>query len=273
MMIVFSDLDGSLLDHDTYDWGPAQPALTLLKERSVPLVLVSSKTLAELNEFREQLELEHPVVAENGAVIDIPTGYFGTDVRPMTIAVTRAELQSAYEEVKLAHGFRCEAFYELGVSGIARETGLPERQAILANDRKASEPVLWRDDERSAARFQQEMLSRGLRCVRGGRFLHLMGNTGKAEAVTLLLNAYCSARPGTTVTSVSLGDAPNDLGMLSVTDIAVVIPGEHRHAMNVDTKARVLRPASAGPAGWNAAMMSLLEERFDLCPAAKNDGE
>jgi len=271
-MIVFSDLDGSLLDHDTYDWAPAQPALALLDEQSIPLVLVSSKTLAELEEIREQLELGHPVVVENGAVVDIPSGYFSADVKPPASAVTRAELQSVYRDVKRQHGFRCEAFYELGVSGIARETGLPERQAGLANERQATEPVLWHDDDESAQRFQQEMTSRGLRCVRGGRFLHLMGDTGKAEAVSQLLDAYSGMWPGKTMTSVSLGDAPNDLGMLSVTDIAVVIPGKHRYPMNVGANTRVLRPSMAGPVGWNAAMMSLLKERFDSYPTAKGNG-
>ncbi len=271
-MIVFSDLDGSLLDHDTYDWAPAQPALALLKERSVPLILVSSKTLAELEEFRVLLELQHPVVAENGAVIDVPDGYFGGDAERPASAVARAELQSVYEDVKSTYGFRCEAFYELGVSGIARETGLSERRAGLANDRQASEPVLWRDDERRAEQFRQAMISRGLRCVRGGRFLHVMGNTGKAEAVNQLLDAYAHVWPGGETTSVSLGDAPNDLGMLSVTDVAVVIPGKHGHPMNVDTPTRVLRPTLAGPAGWNAAMMSLLEEQLGSYSTTKIDG-
>ena len=65
MLIVFSDLDGSLLDHDTYDWAPARPALEALRESGIPLVLVSSKTLAELDDYRRQLDLRHPVVAEN----------------------------------------------------------------------------------------------------------------------------------------------------------------------------------------------------------------
>lgn len=43
-LILFSDLDGTLLDHDTYDWSPAQPALKQLAALEVPLVLTSSKT-------------------------------------------------------------------------------------------------------------------------------------------------------------------------------------------------------------------------------------
>ena len=272
-MIVFSDLDGSLLDHDSYDWHPARPALEMLKSLDIPLVLVSSKTLAELEDYRSQLDLQHPVVAENGAAVHIPDDYFPASATYPAGMVSRSELQSAYAAVKAAEAFDCEAFYELGVSGIIRETGLSQQQAMRANDRKASEPILWLDSDGRAAEFERQMKTRGLRCIRGGRFLHLMGDTDKEEAVRQLLDAYSEKWPGKTLASVSLGDGPNDLGMLACTDVAVVIPGKHEHDMTLDTQNRILRPTSPGPAGWNEAMLVLLAERQDNSPSAHNNGE
>ena len=272
MLIVFSDLDGSLLDHDTYDWRPAQPALEALDERGIPLVLVSSKTLSELEDYRGQLDLPHPVVAENGAVIAVPAGYFPDSVAFSQDEISRADLQADYEEVKQAGSFKCQAFFELGVAGIIRETGLTEEQALRANDRQASEPVLWLDSEARAGKFEQEMQARGRRCVRGGRFLHLMGNTSKEQAVHLLLDAYSCKWPGAVLTSVSLGDGPNDLGMLASTDIAVVIPGKHEHRMTLESQNRVLRPTMPGPAGWNDAILAILAEQQDNRPSAHSNG-
>ena len=262
-MIVFTDLDGTLLDHDTYVWTPARPALEKLGELEIPLVLVSSKTLAELEDYRDQLRLPHPVVAENGAVISSPADYFEDSIDCSAESAPRDELRSAYAEVKLAFGFDCEAFYELGVPGIIRETGLAEQQAIRANDRKASEPILWRDTKDRAMQFEQEMNERGLRCIQGGRFLHLIGNTGKEEAVRQLLAGFARKWPDATLVSVSLGDGPNDLGMLSSTDIAVVIPGKHNYSMTLAGTNRVLKPTLPGPAGWNEAMLALLAELQD----------
>ena len=256
-LIVFTDLDGTLLDHDTYDWQPAVPALETLRARNIPVVLVSSKTLAELEDYRAQLELAHPVVAENGAAVDIPDDCFPASTFSAG-TVLRAELQSAYREVKRAGGFSCEAFFEFGVQGIIRETCLTEEQAARANDRRASEPVLWCDTDERAVEFEREMAERGLRCIRGGRFLHLMGNTSKEQAVRELLEAYSNKWPGRALTSVSLGDGPNDLGMLAATDIAVIIPGKHNHRMTLESQNRILRPESAGPAGWNEAILRIL---------------
>jgi mannosyl-3-phosphoglycerate phosphatase len=91
--------------------------------------------------------------------------------------------------------------------------------------------------------------------------MHLMGNTDKASAVSRLLEAYSCKWPGLALTSVSLGDGPNDLGMLASTDIAVIIPGKHTHPMNLKSQNRILKPASPGPAGWNEAMMTVLKDQ------------
>ncbi len=42
--LVFTDLDGTLLNHDDYSWEAARPALEELQRQSIPLILVSSKT-------------------------------------------------------------------------------------------------------------------------------------------------------------------------------------------------------------------------------------
>jgi hypothetical protein len=131
-LIVFTDLDGTLLDHDTYEWQPAMLALDTLKARDIPLVLVSSKTLAELRDYRAQLGLAHPIVAENGAATDIPDGYFPESTFPEG-TVPRAELQSVYREVKQAGGFDCEAFFELGIAGIVADGCVRDAQEIRAS--------------------------------------------------------------------------------------------------------------------------------------------
>ena len=259
-ILVFSELDGSLLDHDTYDWTPAQPSLDALRERGIPLVLVSSKTLAELEHYQSEFGLQHPVVAENGAAIHVPPGYFRDSNVVAGVATSRDDIQSTYRRVKAELNCQCEAFFELGTSGIMEATGLSREQATLAQERLGSEPVLWLDTEERLGSFEQAVRQDGLRCVRGGRFVHLMGATDKAEAVGKLIEAYRNEWPGCTITSVSLGDGPNDLGMLACTDVGVIIPGKHNQPMPLESGNRVLKPESRGPAGWNEAIQMLLSE-------------
>ncbi|MGB9606864.1 MAG: hypothetical protein ACPL88_13400, partial [Bryobacteraceae bacterium] len=55
VLAVFSDLDGTLLDTARYDFTPALPALAALRRHGFPLVLVSSKTRAEMEYWRRRL--------------------------------------------------------------------------------------------------------------------------------------------------------------------------------------------------------------------------
>ena len=64
-LIIFTDLDGTLLDSG-YSFRKAMPALRLIKEKDIPLVLCSSKTKTEIDYYRKKLENDHPFVSENG---------------------------------------------------------------------------------------------------------------------------------------------------------------------------------------------------------------
>ncbi|HKQ32701.1 MAG TPA: HAD hydrolase family protein, partial [Thermodesulfobacteriota bacterium] len=74
--VVYTDLDGTLLDHHTYSFDKAVPALRLLESEGVPLIINSSKTRPEIERYRSLLGNTHPFVTENGGGIFIPENYF-----------------------------------------------------------------------------------------------------------------------------------------------------------------------------------------------------
>ena len=96
--VLFTDLDGTLLDHDTYSWAPALPALNELKLRGAAVVLCTSKTRAELMRLRTELRLNDPFITENGAGVFIPEGYFGQPVAGTT-------LREGFEVLTLGAGY------------------------------------------------------------------------------------------------------------------------------------------------------------------------
>jgi mannosyl-3-phosphoglycerate phosphatase family protein len=257
--VVFTDLDGTLLDHDTYDWQPAAAVLEELKGLEVPVVLVSSKTLPELEEHRQALVLQAPVIAENGAAIDTPAGYFPDDVGEELTSVDRSTLQRHFRELRDNGQYNCVSFEELGDAGIAAATGLTKDEAELANRRKASEPIQWNDTEERLREFAAAAEARGLRCTQGGRFVHLMGPVDKADAVAKLCDAYARKWPDSIIESIALGDGPNDLGMLRMADVAVVIPGGHEHPMPLDGHQQVRLASDPGPTGWASEMRTLID--------------
>ena len=74
-VVLFSDLDGTLLDHETYSFQDASEALELIKTKGIPLVLCTSKTREEIQHYRNLLDNRYPFISENGGGIFIPKNY------------------------------------------------------------------------------------------------------------------------------------------------------------------------------------------------------
>lgn len=67
-LAVFTDLDGTLLDHNTYSWDAARPALDRLVRLQCLVVLASSKTAAEVLALQDIMALSgQPALVENGS--------------------------------------------------------------------------------------------------------------------------------------------------------------------------------------------------------------
>lgn len=67
-LLIATDLDATFLNHD-YTWSEAAPAVARLRELGIPLVLNSSKTVAEMESLAKDLDLDSPIVAENGGCL------------------------------------------------------------------------------------------------------------------------------------------------------------------------------------------------------------
>ncbi|NVM22622.1 MAG: HAD hydrolase family protein, partial [Desulfobacterales bacterium] len=148
-VIVFTDLDGTLIDHDTYEFKEAEPSLDMLKQRAVPVIICSSKTRAEIELYRLRMGLGDPFIAENGSAVFIPR--CALDMGDMNfvekgiynvveLGMPYAELCAVLKEIKKKENFRMKGFGEMSVEQIADATGLPLEEARLAADREHSEP-------------------------------------------------------------------------------------------------------------------------------------
>ena len=186
-MIVFSDLDGTLLDHSTYSYAPANPALMKLRAARVPVVLASSKTGAEIAPLRRRIGMDHvPAIVENGAGFLVP-GADGTGDDSAYRAI-RAALDALPEDLRA--GF--EGFGDWGPDGIAERTGLDTGLAALAGQRCHSEPGLWIGAPADRGRFTAQLAAQGIVAQQGGRFLTLSFGATKADRMGELIETVRS---------------------------------------------------------------------------------
>ncbi|MCU0535678.1 MAG: HAD-IIB family hydrolase, partial [Hydrococcus sp. Prado102] len=60
--LIFTDLDGTLLNQDDYAYEAAIPVLEKLKTQQIPVVPVTSKTRQEVETLRQEIKLEDPFI-------------------------------------------------------------------------------------------------------------------------------------------------------------------------------------------------------------------
>ena len=256
-LIVFTDLDGTLLDHATYGWAPARPALEALRERGHWLVLASSKTAAEIAPLRADLGFIHcPAIVENGAGIlepgDAAGGFDDT---------ARRRILQALDGLPANLRARFAGFHNWSVAEISARTGLAPDAAQRAATREHSEPGLWSGTPRELEAFTRTLHDAGIVAQQGGRFLTLSFGATKAGRM-IEIAAERRAAEGSVLT-VALGDAPNDIEMLERADKGFIVRNDSHQGvppLDGEKSGTIVRSSAPGPSGWNECVLSVVAD-------------
>lgn len=266
-ILVFSDLDGTLLDHHTYSFSAALPTLNKLAERNIPVIPTTSKTYAELKQIRLDLGLDTPFIIENGAAIFIPVGFFKTQptdtvlkngfwIKEFSNPVSHwrgllAKLKGEFEG-KFTH------FASMTNDEIIEATGLSKEQAELASAREYGEPILWLGNDTDKSKFLIALQNLGAKPLQGGRFLHLSGECDKGKALNWLKEIYEFNIPTEAYTTIALGDGQNDVAMLNAADIAVRVLSPVNEPPTLTKENNVHTTKRYGPEGWADSLNQII---------------
>lgn len=269
--IIFTDMDGSLLDHDTYSHAEADELLVWLGNKQIPVIPVTSKTRAEVLVLREQLKNCHPFVVENGAAVFSPLDYFkhgdgsvvesdGYQVR--AFVQPRTHWLSLLDKVETHLNEAFISFAQAGVEGVMEMTGLAVNEARLASQREYGEPLKWLGSEDQFNMFEQYIVSQGGRLLRGGRFVHLSGYCDKGQALQSLFAEYQQHYFDKKIVSIALGDSHNDIAMLEAADYAIIIrsPMHDSPVLKDNAHQYVYKTKAEGPLGWVEGMSHVLNK-------------
>jgi len=265
-VIIFTDLDGSLLNHGDYSFAEATPSLDRIKRSGVPLIMTTSKTRREVEPLQREMGIREPFIVENGGGIFFPRGYRNLPLENgqqkdgytvIAIGTTYPMVREFLEKVRARFGIR--GFGDMAPAEIAELTGLPIEKAVLAREREFTEPfVMERPDD--IGLLGTLAMAEGLQVTRGGRFHHLMGvEQDKGEAVRIVRDVF-SRGSDAELTAIGLGDSENDLAMLERVDIPVLIPRPGKGYLDVRLPG-MIRAQKAGARGWNDVVQRLLDEQ------------
>jgi len=178
--LIFTDLDGTLLDHYNYQTAPAEKMIQTLVLNNIPIIPNSSKTLPEILLIREQLQLDTPFIIENGAAVYIPINHFkqqptGTTLQGQfwvkAFCKDKAHWLALLEQSGDTFQSSFKGFSEMDGPELAELTGLSLENAMMAKQRQYGEPINWLGDKALKSEFIKKMNLLGAQVLQGGRFL------------------------------------------------------------------------------------------------------
>jgi mannosyl-3-phosphoglycerate phosphatase len=269
-IVIFTDLDGTLLSYSDYSFDEALPALRMIRECRIPLVICSSKTGAEIKEYRKKLGNCHPFISENGGGIFIPSGYFKSAVRGynleeqgeyllLRLGAEYNELRRVLKDLK-NNGYGIVGFGDMTVREVAEITGLSQEEARMAQQRDFDEPFLFSGTREELDDVRRLIKERGFSSTEG-KYHHILGSSDKGKALSILVEIY--KKDYGDVVTVALGDSLNDLPMLSVVDYPVLVQQpEGGHDRRISLPA-LIKADGVGPRGWNRAILNLLSGQLN----------
>lgn len=269
-ILVFTDFDGTLLDHYTYSFENAAQCMTRLTQAGIPIIPNTSKTFAEVVELLKEMNLQSGFITENGAAVYMPKGFLPEKPRGAiwkngywvkSFAQPRSYWQDLIKRLKNNYPDQYEAFSEMSMERLIELTGLTPEKAELAATRQYSEPLLWKGTPEQLEQFVNDVRSMGAHPLKGGRFLHVCGDSNKGKALEWLSTEYKRQHKDMHVKSIALGDGNNDIDMLEVADFAVRISSPVHSAPQLKRTNHNYLSKAHGPEGWSQVMNQLIPEK------------
>ena len=257
-VIIFSDMDGTFLDHNTYSYAKAMPAIKKIRKNKTPLVFCSSRVCHEMDLYDEKLKLSNPVIAENGAAIFIPKNYFKfkykydyekDNYKVIHFGSNYKKLRQVLTKIKKETGYDIKGFGDLTLKELSKNAGISIGKAKLAKQRDCTEPFIL--NKGNIEKIKKLIKKYGLNYTKGGRYHYIMGKNDKGKAVSVLKKLF-KKKLGKIVT-IGIGDGFNDLPMLKNVDHGYLVKN-HKGQYSFKHKG-IIRINKIGPAGFNEAVL------------------
>jgi mannosyl-3-phosphoglycerate phosphatase len=269
-VVIFTDLDGTLLDHDTYEWESAKPSLKFCHQHKIPIIAVSSKTRAEIEFYQQKLGISAPFISESGGGIFFPKhrypeGPAGAasekNLWKWSSGPSYGVLVNALREIRDDLGWVIRGFSEMTPEEISTRTGLDLETSRLAASREYDEPfIIVEPMVRDMDALEKAAEKRGLKITIGGRFYHIHGKKDKGEAVKRVILWYKRSQPK--LITIALGDSPTDFSMFEMVNHPVLV-GSAAHTTDLADRIPGLKiMEETGPEGWNSAVLDILGKIF-----------
>lgn len=261
--VIFTDLDGTLLDPLTYSYVVTMPLVARLRTKGMPIIFCSSKTRAEQEVYRRKLGIEDPFIVENGGAIFINRGYFSFayeyhrvagDYQGIELGIPYGEVRKKLKEINEKNNLAIRGFGDMDAVAVANLTGLDVESAKLAKKREYEETLNLAGISPDIKFILKKIEEAGLKWNQGSRFYSASGKSDKGQATKIVIKLL--GKKLGKIKTIGIGDSFNDAPMLAEVDFPVLVqkPGSYWEKIELQNLYRV---SGVGPQGWVRAVEEL----------------
>lgn len=259
--VIYTDLDGTLLDLETYDHRITEESVHKLTNSGTPVIFCSSKTLAEQRYFQELFHLNTPMIIENGAGVVIPRtfhAYFEDLPHRIIDNYLLFSFTEGYnfilenlDRIRKELNLKLLGYHDLQFGEISEITGISVDDLERTTNRLFSETLLMGDfNAPNFQKMRQALFEVDLQCTPGSKFFTISGiSSNKGKAINWL-NRHLKQINSKNFTTIGIGDSFNDLSMLAEVERPFLVqkPDSTFSKIEVHNLMKIEKP---GPYGWN----------------------
>ena len=221
-VLIFTDLDGSLLHRDTFKFDEIKDYLIQLISKGIFIIPNSSKTEREILEFINDLGSSLPFISENGAAIN------GLDLlnpnfpKKLILSREKDDLLNIFKNtVPRNLQNKCKWLSDMDKKKQSLIFGLKDKKLSMALDRKYTIPFLFEGTKNEKNELSKIIKYQDLYLQEGGRVINLTDKVNKANALKVFVKFF--EKNNINVKTIAVGDNYNDLDMLKTSDFPCLV--------------------------------------------------
>jgi mannosyl-3-phosphoglycerate phosphatase len=264
--LIFTDLDGTLLNHENYSYGNNNKIITSITNNQHDLIFNTSKTFSESINLLKKLNLTNmPFSTENGALLYFPKNRFkkirnsSDHGKYWKIRIAKLSSKNWHQFlIKKQKKFKLLIAQDLPPKILKKYTNLDNTSKMLK--REASQIILWEDSLVNLKKFKNELRSekQGV-LIQGSRFMQVSSVCNKRIAKKLISHAYDYQFYGTySKNTIALGDSKNDIDMLNSASYPCLIKNPSGPFPKLrSNKKNIIKSSKFAPDGWSQVLYKL----------------
>ena len=262
-ILIFTDLDGSLLDHNNFEFREIQNFILKCIKNGIKIIPNTSKTKIEIQVFIDQLGQNLPFIVENGAAIhNLNLIHSKIKINDNSLVFSRSLsviLKQFKKNIPMDFQKRCMFLKDMTSTEQMKILGLNKKYLPFALNRDYSMPLVFDGSRETLNEFTRHLKKIGMKLHEGGRVYNISDDCSKGKAMKTLIEMLKNELKCKTHTIV-VGDSPNDISMLNACDQPCVIPLPNKKNLSYLKDQKIIRATQTAPKGWEEVVRASLKK-------------